>query len=72
MTSSRGSIPPGYGAAIVTWWTSKSSTVDPPKGNGLGPQKNWSSLNHVMLLVLVFTMPRCLIVSTLCSLMNLP
>ena len=30
-TASRGSIPPGYGAAIVTW--------DPPKGNELGQKK---------------------------------
>ena len=33
-TASRRSIPPGYGAGTVT-----SSTVDPLKGNGLGPKK---------------------------------
>ena len=29
ITTSRRSIPPGYGAAIVTWWTSKSHTPRP-------------------------------------------
>ena len=39
-----GLIPPGYGAAIVTCRRVSLKTVDPSKGNGLGPKKHCSAL----------------------------